>query len=117
MLFRSKRPDVVQMLKSFVSDLRALETILVEPNLPVAVSDRSKQPAIHASLKKANGKTYLFLANDQRRPEKAVLNLPDSKFTQAIPRKEFGFQEVLKFRNGTSEITLPALAAGVFELQ
>ncbi len=110
-------PEIVAMLKTFLADIRSLETVLVEPNLKHQVSDRTQQPAIHASLKKANGKTYLFLANDQRCEEKALLTLPDSKFTQAVPLKEFGFKGTLKFDNGKCDAALPPLTSGVFELK
>lgn len=114
----AKRPEIVSMLKTFLSDIRSLEKILVEPNLPEVVSDPEKQPAIHASLKRADGKTYLFLANDQRREEKANLVLPDPAFTKAVPLKEFGYSgPVLNFSGGKCECTLPALAAGIFELR
>lgn len=113
----AKRPEVVEMLKNFVSELRSIEPVLVEPNLPAEISDRNAQPAIHAALKKAGGKTWLFLANDQRCPEKATLTLPDKNFTKAVPAREFGFKDALQFADGKAELTLPPLAAGVFELQ
>ncbi len=112
----ANRPDVIALMKDFVSDVRSVESILVEPNLKIAVSDAKKNPAIHAALKKANGKTYLLLANDQRCPEKATLKLPKG-FTQAVPLKAFGFANTLAIQNGTCETTLPALAAGIFELK
>ncbi len=113
----AERPEIVQLMTTFVKDVRALEPVLVEPNTNDVLVDAEKQPAVHAAIKKAGGKTYLFLANDQRCPEKVSVSVPDQKWTQAVPLPEFGFKDTLPLSGGKGEWTLPALAAGVFELR
>lgn len=115
--YAANHPQIADMLKRFMADILSIENILVEPNLAFAVSDAKQNPAIHAALKKVNGKTYLFLANDQRCPEKAALALPMKSFSKAVPLKAFGYKDTLGFKDGMCEVMLPALAAGVFELK
>ncbi len=113
----SERPEIVQLMTTFVKEVRALEPILVEPNTKDVLVDAARQPAIHAAIKTAGGKSYLFLANDQRCPEKVSITMPDKKWTQAVPLPEFGFKGTLPLSGGRGEWTLPPLAAGVFELR
>lgn len=113
--YAAQSPEVIAMLTAFVKDVKDAEAILTEPNLPDTLTG---QEMIHAALKRANGKTYLLLANDQRREEKATLTLPaGSTFTQAVPLAAFGGKESLTFQNGRGEFTLPALSAGLYELK
>lgn len=111
-------PEVHAMLKKYMKELMSIEWILAEANLPVKLVDQLKQPAIHASLKRAKGKTYLIIANDQRCPETGEIVLPENmKFKQAIPLKTFGFKKRLVFKDGKCNYEFPALAAGIFELK
>jgi hypothetical protein len=109
-------PETIKIVSTLIHELLKIEQILVEPNIPDAVSVNPEQLALHAAVKKSGGKQYLFLANDSRKEQAGTITLKSGKTGTAKPISIFGYDKPIKFTAGKCQISLPAIAAGVFEL-
>lgn len=114
--YMAEHPDTMKTVTSVIQDILKIEPILLEPNIAGAVSVNDEQLAVHAAVKRSGGKDYLFVANDSRREESATLTLKSRKTVTAKPLPVFGCEKPLKFNNGKCQLSIPAVAAGVYEL-
>lgn len=110
-------PEALPVVSEVMQDLEDLEPVLVEQNVPNAVTVNPEQPALHAAIKIAGDRAYLFVANDSRQAVTGTIVLAPGHTVTANPLPQSGYSQPLQFTSGTCQITFPALGAGLFELQ
>jgi hypothetical protein len=107
----------VSLVSKVILEIKGLESVLVTPNVESAISVDKSQPAIHASIKEANGKTYLFLVNDSRQAKTGGITISKKYSGTWVPVKAVGKSENLTFENNTARVTLPAMAAIIYKME
>jgi len=107
----------LQNLNSMIAELRSLQDVLIQPNASDRPTFTKANPALHAAIKRVNGRSYLFLANDSRQQEAATLTLPGIMQTIGRPLTSATVSPGLQFDNGRTSVVLPPLFSGVFEIK
>jgi hypothetical protein len=107
-------PEAVNILRQAVGELVRLNDILVIPNAPRKLSISPANPALHAAVKEADGKMYLFVANDARQAQEGALRIDGLTQAQATP---LDGANPLTFAAGQATLKLPPLGVGLYEIK
>jgi hypothetical protein len=112
--YTREHPEHVSILRAALTEVRAHEAVLLAPRAE-RQPEPSRNPAIHAFLRQADGKRWLILANDSRRAEEGEIDLGAPSDAKA--RSLFGAGEGFSFAEGKTRLRLPALGVGLYELE
>ena len=115
--YTKEHPDDAKVLRTVIQELKHLEQILLIPNSAKKAQVTPLNNSLHAAVKEAGGKKYLFVANDSRQAEEGVLTVEGvSDATGACLPADNGCSAI-RFREGRLPLKLAPLEAVVYEIQ
>ncbi|MBI4915346.1 MAG: hypothetical protein HY825_05810 [Acidobacteria bacterium] len=115
--YTKEHPEDEAVLRSVIQELKVLEKILLVPNTKQRTHFEPPNVALHAAVKGANGKTYLFVASDSRKQEEAVLSVEGLSVAEGVSCAGQEGGDTLHFERGRASLRLPPLHAGVYEIR
>jgi hypothetical protein len=112
-----EHPEDLEVLKKSVAELKSLEEILIIPNSARKLTWAPANKALHAAVKEAGGKAYLFVANDSRKAESGTLTIDGIADAAGICLADGANKEGISVKGGKVSFKLAPLAAAVYEIK
>lgn len=114
--YTKEHPQDVEVLRTVMRELKSLEPILLIPNSGKRAVFSPRNNALHASIKEAEGKTYLFIASDSRRKTEGELTVEGMTDSTGNCLFDECSQKNIRLRRGAVFIKLPPLGVAVYEI-
>ncbi|MFA6665008.1 MAG: LamG-like jellyroll fold domain-containing protein [Armatimonadota bacterium] len=115
--YTKEHPEDLEVLKKSVAELKSLEEILIIPNSTRKLTWAPANKALHAAVKEAGGKAYLFVANDSRKAESGTLTIDGIADAAGICLADGANKEGISIKGGRIDFKLAPLAAAVYEIK
>lgn len=111
-----EHPEQIENLRAVLTEVHALEDVLLAPNAAQQPVLAAENPALHVLLKNHDGKRILIAANDSRSTEQGALKIEGADGARAR-RIDHGTDKTeLHLTDATLPLNLPPHGVAVFEL-
>ena len=115
--YTKQHPSDVAVLRALIHELKSLEDILLEPNSDRPVRFFPENEALHGCIKTVGGKSYLLVASDSRRRERASMLIMGFRARVANPLRNTAPGESISLGDERARVDFEPLYAEVFELR